>query len=250
MHRFKPPTCRHDTSRVPILLLCDHASFDVPQQYAGLGVSPQDLQQHIGWDIGAAEVTRYLADHVGCRAVFAPYSRLLIDPNRTLDAPDLLPPVSDGVVIPGNQDLSETERAFRCEMFYEPYHAVIATQLADLKALGRPPLVIAVHSFTPVMAGRQRPWHVGVLWKDDVATAQKFIAGFGENADLVVGQNQPYSAITGPNGCLDQHCPGATVPHVLLEIRQDLIATPGGAKIWADHIHAVLRSHFADYLLP
>lgn len=220
--------------RTPILLVCDHASNHVPERYRNLGVDPELLRgNHVAWDIGAAPVTRRLAARFDCPAVLAGYSRLLIDPNRQPGDPTSIPPVSDGIAVPGNQDIDDAEAEHRLERFFWPYHHAVTNTLAQLWRHGPPPALVSIHSFTPVFSGLHRPWHLGVMWNHDPRVAQPLIHWLGErNADLCVGNNQPYSG-RETGFTVDHHAGAAGLPHVAVEIRQDLVEDAAGQARWA-----------------
>jgi predicted N-formylglutamate amidohydrolase len=224
----------------PVLLVCDHASRTVPHSLGRLGLDDALLMRHIGWDIGAAEVTRGLAARFDAPAVLAGYSRLVVDCNRRLEDPSAMPEVSDGVAVPGNRALSAEARHCRIEEIYRPYHEGIAAQLARFAAQGRTPAVLSIHSFTPVMNGFVRPWHIGILWDADPRIAVPLLANLRAHADLVVGDNEPYSAKQPVGHTVRAHAVPAGLPHVAVEIRQDLIDTASGARHWAELLAAAL----------
>ena len=222
-----------------ILLLCDHASNALPAAYGTLGLPPAELARHIGWDIGAAAVTRGLARRLGAPAVMTTFSRLLIDPNRGEDDPTLVMRLSDGAVVPANADHSPAERAARLDGFHRPYHAAIAARLDAFAAAGVVPMIVSMHSFTPAWKGRPRPWQVGILWDRDPRLAVPLIAALAADPALVVGDNEPYDgALRGDT--LHRHGTERGLAHALVEIRQDLIADAAGAEAWADRLAPIL----------
>jgi predicted N-formylglutamate amidohydrolase len=211
-----------------VLLVCDHASNRVPASLAGLGLVPTQLRRHIGWDIGAAEVTRHLSRRLRAAAVLSGVSRLVIDCNRTLEDSTSIPEWSDGVAIPGNRQLTRRDRDRRASNWFHPYHRAIANQLERLERSHRTVTLVSIHSFTPIMEGRRRPWPIGVLWDRDPRLAPSVIAALGRRGHLV-GDNEPYS---GSGFTIDTHAAEHGRPHVTFEIRQDLIADPSGAAAW------------------
>jgi predicted N-formylglutamate amidohydrolase len=226
----------------PLLIICDHASRAVPRVLDRLGLTDAELRRHIGWDIGAAEVTRRLSRLLDAPAVLAGFSRLVIDCNRGLADPSAMPEVSDGVVVPGNAGLTPPARAARVAACFDPYHAAIAGRLARFRARGVAPIVFSVHSFTPVMNGFERPWHVGILWNKDPRVPVPLIAELAAaDPRRVVGDNQPYSAREPAGYSIRTHAEAAGLPHAAVEIRQDLIDTPAGVVAWADALAAALR---------
>ena len=227
------------------LLICDHASPLIPSHLAELGLAAEDRYAHVAWDIGAAEVTRGLAHRLGCPAVLAGISRLVIDCNRQPGDPSSIPVNSCGVPVPGNAGLSDDEADARAERWFWPYHHEIGTQLAHLFRRGTVPAMVSIHSFTPCMGAAARPWHVGVLSNRDLRMAAPVLAALRGRADLVVGDNQPYSA-REINYTLDTHAGAAGLPHVSFEIRQDLVADAAGCARWADLLAEVLAPVLAD----
>jgi predicted N-formylglutamate amidohydrolase len=227
------------------LVVCDHASCHVPEPLEGLGLAPEQLRAHVAWDIGAAEVARRLAARLGCPAVLAGVSRLVIDCNRQPGDPSSIPAVSCGVAVPGNAAVDDAEAERRAEAWFWPYHREIARHLALMWRQGPPPAVVAVHSFTPRLNGAARPWHVGVLWNRDPRLAIPVLRALAERPDLVVGDNQPYSG-REINYTLDTHAGAAGLPHVSFEIRQDLLDGPAAIERWAILLAETLAPLLAD----
>ena len=226
-----------------LLLLCDHASNAVPPDL-DLGVPPAELARHIGYDIGAAAVTRALARRLGAPAVLTTVSRLIIDPNRGRDDPTLVMRLSDGAVIPGNARIGPDGVAARLARFYEPYDRAVAAALDAADGAGAPAAVVAVHSFTPVWRGVPRPWHAGILWDRDARLAAALVAGLRADPALCVGDNEPYGGGL-PGDTLDRHATARGLPSALVEIRQDLIADAAGQEAWAERFAALLAPHLA-----
>jgi predicted N-formylglutamate amidohydrolase len=223
-----------------LILLCDHASNRIPEEYGGLGLEASQFERHIAYDIGAAALTRALAHRLGATAVLSCFSRLLIDPNRGMDDPTLIMRISDGAVVPGNRDVDEAERARRIARFHQPYHQAIAAAVAQVRAEGHVPFLVSIHSFTPVWRGWPRPWHVGILWDRDEQVARAMISGFLAQGDLVVGDNEPYhGALEGDT--LNTHGTNAGLPHALIEVRQDLIAAKTGVDEWVERVAKVVE---------
>lgn len=231
--------------RAPILFICDHASPAVPRRLDHLGLPAATLREHIGWDIGAAQVARRLARRFGAPAVLSGYSRLVIDCNRQPGDPSSIPAASDGIPIPANQNLSEADEVARVETFFAPYHHAITETLAHLWRMGAPPLLFSVHSFTKVFGGVERPWQAGALYNRDARVAGRLLAGLRRRADLVIGDNQPYSGLQLAYS-IDRHAGAAGLPHCAIEIRQDQIDAPSGVDRWAGILGDVLADILAD----
>lgn len=223
-----------------ILLLCDHARNSVPPGYGDLGVAPDQFERHIGYDIGARAVTLELADRLGAPACLTTYSRLFIDPNRGEDDPTLVMRLSDGAVVPGNATVDAAEKAHRIAHFHKPYHDLIDRTLDSMAANSRPPVLVSIHSFTPVWRGIPRPWHATVLWDKDPRAVTPMLEGLRAQEDLVVGNNEPYDGAL-KNDTMYRHGTLRGLAHVLLELRQDLIAGETGQREWAGRLEPVLR---------
>lgn len=223
-----------------LLLLCDHASSALPPAYRGLGLERQLFQTHIAFDIGAAAVTRALAAAYGAPAVLGRWSRLLIDLNRGPGDPTLVMKLSDGSIIPGNREADTDAVARRIAEFHRPYHDAIAGEIDRLGA----PTLISFHSFTPAWKGHPRPWEVGVLWDEDGRLAKPLMARLAQ-AGFAVGDNEPYSgALEGDT--LNVHGTRRGLPHVLIEMRQDLIADDTMARDFAARLKPVLDAALTD----
>lgn len=221
-----------------VLLLCDHASNHVPASVAGgdLGLPPEEMGRHIAYDIGVHGVTLELARLLDAPAVLGRFSRLVIDPNRGEDDPTLIMRLYDGTIVPANRRITPQERERRLDAWHRPYHAAVDTLIETRMAAGAPPALIAIHSFTPRLQSRSpRPWHVGVLWHVDARLSAPLIDRLQAEGDLCVGDNQPYAGqLEGDT--LSRHGLRRGLRHVLVEIRQDLIATAEHQRLWAERL--------------
>lgn len=224
----------------PLLLVCEHASWHVPARCNNLGLSADELQRHIGWDLGAWALARALADALDSPLVYATQSRLLLDLNRDPAAVDSIPVESDGTPIPGNHGLSEDERAARRAWLYEPFHAAIDHLLQARMAQGQMIAVVSVHSFTPTMAGISRPWHVGVLSDQDRRLADALIAELGASGDWCVGDNQPYAPADGVYHTMARHGQDHGLLCAMLEVRNDLLRDATEVQRWCDTLARAL----------
>jgi len=212
------------------IVTCDHASNRVPPEVAGgdLGLPAADMARHIAYDVGAAGVARALARALDAPMIASDFSRLVIDPNRGEDDPTLVMKIYDGSIIPANRHADAAEIARRLALFHRPYHRALEGLIARRDA----PLIVAIHSFTPQFVGRPpRPWHVGVLYAGDTRLALPLLARLNAEPDLCVGDNQPYSGHL-PGDALDRHGVQRGLPHVLVEVRNDLIETPDQQRDW------------------
>lgn len=219
--------------RHPALLVCDHAAARIPAALGTLGLAPAKLADHIALDIGAAALTKALVQRLQVPAVLTAYSRLVVDCNRRLIDPSAFPEWSDGVEVPGNAGLGHAERELRAETLYWPYHHAVRDQLAALESLAPAPVLIAIHSFTPMMDGAPRPWQVGILWDKDPRVPVPLMEQLRQVPDLHVGDNEPYSGKHPADFTVDHHAEAEGLPHVSIEVRQDLIITDEGVDRWA-----------------
>jgi predicted N-formylglutamate amidohydrolase len=232
------------TGKAPLLIICDHASNAIPEAMNALGLGPEEADMHIAHDIGAAAIARRLAEKLDAELVLAGYSRLLIDANRHTTEPGSIPEISAGVTIPGNQGLSDEARRARAANFFWPYHHAITDSLKRLQAGCPAPAIFSVHTFTPHMPGEDRPWHIGVLWNRDARMAAPLLDALPRLApDLNVGDNLPYAG-TQVAYSLNLNAGLAGLPHVAVEIRQDL-AGPTETEKWADLLAAALAEILA-----
>lgn len=229
-----PPFRCLDGNDPRALLLCDHASNHVPQALAGLGLAPAELARHIASDLHADALTALLAAKLQLPAIFHGCSRLVVDANRFLDDPSLCPAESDGTPVPGNAGLDARQRQHRWQQLHQPYHRAIADWIDRQQAAGRHPALIAIHTFTGQLrtGGSPRPWQVGVLWNRDGRMALPFMAWMREREGLVVGDNEPYSGRDGFGYTMAVHAEARGLPHLLVEVRKDLLATPALRQAW------------------
>ena len=235
-------TIHQPQGQSPFLLLADHAGQQIPQSLQQLGLPQSELDRHIGWDIGIAGTTRALAQQLDAWAIEQTYSRLLIDCNRPLASPTLIPEISDHTAIPGNTGLSAQQRQQRIDAIHAPYHARISSELQARADSGRPTLLVMMHSFTPVMNDFQRPWHAGVLYHQDTRFAHALLQALRAEGDLEVGDNQPYSVSSTSDYAVPVHGEGRGLVHVELEIRQDLIADAAGQQAWAERLARIFTA--------
>lgn len=225
----------------PILLVCDHASSRFPKSLGDMGLDPFARRCHLAIDIGAGPLTESLAASLGVTAVLAQYSRLVMDCNRQLMDPGAYLEYGDGILVPGNRNLRKADKDIRANALYWPYHKAVDEQVRRLQLAGPLPAFIAVHSFTPVMNGESRPWQIGVLWDKDTRLKEMFLEDFAA-AGYVVGDNEPYSGKAPQDFTIDHHAETIGLPHVGIEIRQDLVADAAGVARIAAVMHDTIKS--------
>jgi predicted N-formylglutamate amidohydrolase len=227
------------------LVLCDHATNAMPPEYDNLGLPAAQLGRHIAYDIGARALSLALAARLNCPAVLSRFSRLLIDPNRGDDDPTRVMRLSDGAIVPGNARIDGAEVERRAARFARPYHGAVASTLGTMLATSVVPAVISIHSFTPHMKGRARPWQVGVLWDSDPRLPVPLISTLRQWPGVTVGDNEPYDgALLGDT--MSRHCISRGLAHVLIEVRQDLIADQIDAQDWGARLGDALIPLLAD----
>jgi predicted N-formylglutamate amidohydrolase len=213
----------------------------LPRSLGSLGLSEAELTTHIAWDIGAAGLARRLAEALDAALFLQRYSRLVIDCNRPLSAPDSIAQTSGGVRIPGNERLSAVAASERANAIFWPYHQAIRAELDARKARGEGFVLISVHSFTPSLYGVARPFHTGVLYEKDARLAQPLLQLLRREPGLVVGDNEPYRASAATDYAIIEYGERRAQPYVELEVRQDLIGDASGESEWAERFARLLR---------
>ncbi len=227
-----------------LVISCDHASNRVPDEVnnGSLGLSQADMERHIAYDVGAAGVSRHLAQMLDAPLILSRFSRLVIDPNRGEDDPTLVMQLYDGTIIPANRALSDAELVARLEALHHPYHAAFA----KLMAARENPILIAIHSFTAQLEGRpKRPWEVGVLFvKEDQRLSTPLIDLLRTEGDICVGINQPYDGHL-PGDSVERHALLQNRPNILIELRNDLIRADAQQRQWAERLAPLITGAIA-----
>lgn len=231
---FKPFEILKGSLKTGLVLIADHAGRQLPPEYGTLGLPLDEFDRHIAYDIGVEAVTRDLAQLLNAPAVLANFSRLLIDANRSEDDPTLIRQIYDRTTIPGNLNVDFIERNHRLNHFFRPYQNAVRQTIDEVWATNsRPPLIVSMHSFTPQLGnGGKRPWHIGLLSDADRRATDALLDRLANQTDLIIGDNEPYDgALKGDTLYVQASARG--IAHVLIEIRQDLIANEAGASLWA-----------------
>lgn len=226
----------------PFVFVCEHASNWLPAGFGALGLSAPDMTRHIAWDPGALPVAQRLSRMLDSPLVESCVSRLAIDCNRPLDAPDLIPAMSETTVIPGNVSLSEAERAARIELSYRPFHDALGRLINERLGAGLPVWIVTIHSYTPVYRGVSRPWHVGVIHDGDDRLAGPMLEQLKSIVGVVSEANEPYSPADRVYHTLERHARPRGLPCAMIEIRNDEIADEAGQSLWAERLAAILGS--------
>lgn len=222
----------------PVLLICEHASNDFPAPFGTLGLDEAARQSHAAWDPGALDMAKRLSQAWGVPLVHSNVSRLIYDCNRPPEAPGAMPETSEVFEIPGNRGLSQDERDRRTRAVYEPFVAAVDAAIAT----ARPGAIVTIHSFTPVYFGTPRAVEIGVLFDDDARLAEAMLAQDWDG--FTVAGNEPYGPEDGVTHSLRLHALSRGLPNVMIEIRNDLLATPEGAA----RVFTVLESNLAKAL--
>src|SRR3954447_1451240 len=234
----------------PFLLTCDHYGRLIPRALRDLGVPASELDRHIAWDIGIAGVAEQLAKHLDAHLIAQRYSRLVIDCNRPPCAASSIPVLSEATAVPGNEGLSRAAAESRRKAIFDAYHRRIAEAMDNRLRDHRPTVLVSLHSFTPVYAGVARPWHVGVLYHRDGHLAPLLLKLFRAEADLVVGDNEPYAVSDATDYTIPVHGEARGLMNSGIEIRQDLIADATGQAQWAERLARILREVEATLITP
>jgi predicted N-formylglutamate amidohydrolase len=224
-------------------LTADHAGRAIPRRLGDLGLSAGERGRHIAWDIGIAGVTEHLSRALDATAVLQAYSRLVIDCNRRPEWASSIPLISEDTPIPGNGRMSDTEREARRREIFAPYHDCITDLLGGRTAAGRRTVLVAMHSFTPVFKGVARSVEVGILYNPndrDTSLPRIMLDLLRAEGDLAVGDNAPYAITDASDFTVPVHGEGRGLPHVEIEIRQDLIADDRGESAWAARLARLL----------
>jgi predicted N-formylglutamate amidohydrolase len=227
--------------RSDYVIVVDHASARIPRRLGSLGLPPSELERHIAWDIGSLDVARQVAAMLDARLVAQNYSRLVIDCNRDPAVASSIPTLSESTEIPGNMGLSGEEiAARRCEIF-DPYHAHLRALLDERRAAGRRTILIAQHSMTDVFNGVRRGMHAAVLYNRDRRFAGLVLDLLRRESSLVVADNEPYFISDETDYTIPHHGEARGLPHVEIEIRQDLLRDEAGRSAWAGRIARTLQ---------
>jgi predicted N-formylglutamate amidohydrolase len=243
-----PVTVHNENGWSPFLIVADHAGNSMPRALDRLGVLDNESERHIAWDIGIAAVCRLVADALDAMLVQQNYSRLVIDCNRTPGSETSIPETGEFTPVPGNVGLSESRKAARVREIFRPYHDRIEAELDLRRKAGRPVALIAMHSFTPVLKGVARPWHVGVLYNRDTRLAHLLMALLKRKEGLVVGDNEPYGVTDASDYTIPVHGERRGLHHVAIEIRDDLIADKKGQRAWGSLLARLLPQSYQELM--
>ena len=227
--------------RSNFVIVVDHASRRVPRSLNDLGLPATELQRHIAWDIGALGVARQVAAALDAPLVAQNYSRLVIDCNRDPKVAASIPRVSESIEIPGNRDMSDAEVSARRAEIFDPYHNRVHALLDERLAENRPTILVAQHSMTDIYEGVRREMHAAVLYNRDRRFAGLVLDMLRRETELAVADNEPYFVSDETDYTIPHHGEARGLPHVEIEIRQDLVSDDLGQAGWAQRITRALR---------
>jgi predicted N-formylglutamate amidohydrolase len=228
--------------RSSFVIVVDHAGARIPRSLDNLGLDAAELSRHIAWDIGALGLARRMSAILDAPLVAQNYSRLVIDCNRDPQVDTSIPRLSEYTAVPGNIDLGEAEIAARRAEIFEPYHARIRALLDERQAAGRRTILVAQHTMTDVYKGASREMHGAVLYNRDRRFAGLVLEMLRRERDLTVADNEPYFVSDETDYTIPRHGEGRGLPHVEIEIRQDLVKEEAGQAAWAERISRALEA--------
>jgi predicted N-formylglutamate amidohydrolase len=228
--------------KTAIVIVCDHASNALPPEIGDLGVSAPDMQRHIAYDIGALPIARRLAEYFDAPAILCGTSRLVIDCNRQLGDPTLIPVTSDGTAVPANEGLTENDRQRRIDAYFHPYHHACRQVITTALEKGARPLFVSIHSMTERMNGIYRPWEISFSTNENRGATAPVLSALKKVHGLAVGDNEPYRLDPAEDYSTPEHALSRGLDYLQVEFRQDLVATAEGqerfARIFAEAIRA------------
>ncbi len=225
----------------PLVVVCEHASNRLPRTLGTLGLAISDLERHIAWDPGAADLAAGIGQRLDATVVLQRYSRLVIDCNRDPVLPDAMTAFSEDTLIPGNVGLTREAKAGRIMALWSPFHAAIDRLMERSRSARRQAGLVTIHSFTPVYRGVPRPWHVGIISSGDRRFAEAMLAILRRDPALVVGDDQPYSAKDNVDYTIRRHGRDRGLPHVMIEVRNDLLRTVKDIAAWTERLTDAIR---------
>ncbi len=220
--------------RSQILIIADHASNYLPKENNKLGLTNAFLNQHIAFDIGVKELSLDLSYRLKCNVIQGKYSRLLIDLNRDLDDPTVIPEIVDGKIIPGNIGLSKNEFRLRVKKIYNKYHHEIDRIIINKKVK----VILSLHSFNPIFKNKRRLLEFGILSNEDKNLSSIIIDQL-KLLKLNVGDNEPYKGdLIGDS--MYRHGLRNRIPHALIEVRNDLLSNTTKIKRVSKLLHKTI----------
>jgi predicted N-formylglutamate amidohydrolase len=244
-----PVGVRNGALKSPFMLICDHAGNAVPKALNDLGLSRNELDRHIGIDIGILGVSEVLADLLEAPLVFQRYSRLVVECNRLFTSPDSIATISDGTSVPQNAGVGDNDRSLRINEIAVPYHQEIASRLDQRAAADVPTILLSMHSFTPSLLARpsNRPWQIGLCYDADTRFTRHVLDAIEKIPNMIIGRNEPYGVDMLRDYSIPVHAEARQIPYAEFELRQDLISTMPGQREWGERLAVVVREAYAAF---
>jgi len=233
--------CINENSTCPLLIVVDHGGRAIPKRLNNLGLDQEALDSHIAWDIGAAEVAKYLANRFNACAIQANYSRLVIDCNRYISDPASILSSSDGIEISANKNLNHMEVERRIKEIYRPYHQAIEKRINRFLNNSQIPLILSVHSMTPQLGENNRRESISVCWGADGRAANRTLSQLEQWQDIVIGDNIPYSEVFGEDYTVPEHAISRGLPSLMVEFRQDLLSDEKSIQHWGQRFAEIVE---------
>ena len=226
----------------PFLLVGDHAGNAVPSRLEALGLSPKDRSRHIALDLGVKDLGRALGNRLNAPFLWQHFSRLVCDCNRNPDDPEWAAQISDGTKVPGNFQLSIEDKKARRESIFDPYHDAIASAISRRRAVRQPTIFVSLHTFTPSMEGKQRPWDIGILHDgQEEGFALSVLSLLKAKEGNCIGDNQPYD-MDETDYTVPRHAYPLRLPYIEVEVRQDLLSSSAGIDEMANLLGDTLQA--------
>ena len=235
-----PVALENAIARGPVILVCEHASRVLPKSLGTLGLSEEALASHIAWDPGALAVSRLIAKSLDATLLHQRFSRLVYDCNRPPESPAAMPEKSEIFDVPGNAGLDQAARDARTEALYLPFREKLSRLVKARIAEGRPPVIVTMHSFTPVYFGKQRDVEIGVLHDADTRLADAMLAEAAIDGRYDARRNEPYGPEDGVTHTLKEHGLSNGLANVMIEVRNDLIRDEAGQEVVAGYLTGLL----------
>ena len=226
----------------PVVLVCEHASSRIPEVFGNLGLRDSDLKSHAAWDPGALAVAQGMSSRLDATLVAGKVSRLVYDCNRPPEALDAMPSRSETIQIPGNAELTLSQRQNRATTYYEPFRACLADTLGQKPA----PVVVTIHSFTPVYNGHRRDVEIGILHDADSRLADAMLGAAKAHCAFNVRRNDPYGPKDGVTHTLKEHALPFDRQNVMIEIRNDLIRSEDDQAALAEMLAVWVADAISD----
>lgn len=236
-----PVTVTRGNPASTFMFVCEHASCHMPEEFENLGLDDEARVSHIAWDPGALAVTDRLREVFDAHSVTSNISRLIYDCNRTPQSPSAVPTHSEIHPVPGNCDLTKEQHAHRVETYYRPFERTLES---EIRRLSVKPVLVTIHSFTPVYKGKNRDVELGILHDADTRFADAMLAQAAQHTSFNVQRNQPYGPQDDVTHTLKRHGLENGLLNVMVEIRSDHLQSLEACHSVAD----MLANWLADAL--